>query len=69
MLFIFIRKALCKQCWKKASGGFPEKLFITFQTLDRLVVDVRDVQNCRQEATIFSLLPRKLAFEPLLYTA
>jgi len=33
----------------KQGGRFPENLFITFQTLDRLVVDVRDVQNCRQE--------------------
>jgi len=33
----------------KQGGRFPEKFFITFQTLDRLVVDVRDVQNCRQE--------------------
>ena len=33
----------------KQGGRFPEKLFISFQTLDRLVVDVKDVQNCRQE--------------------
>jgi len=33
----------------KQGGRFPEKLFITFQTLDRLVVDVRDAQNCCQK--------------------
>jgi len=49
MLFIFSRNGLCKQRWNKTRGRFPEKLFISFQTLDRLVVDVRDVQNCQKE--------------------
>jgi len=33
----------------KQGERFLEKRFFTSQTLDRLVVDVMDVQNCRQE--------------------
>jgi len=43
----------------KQVGRFLEKRFITFQTLDRLVVDVRDVQNCRQEDDFASSIARR----------
>jgi len=48
----------------KQGGRFPEKLFITFQTLDRLVADVRDVQIVARR----TILPRVLPSEPLLYS-
>jgi len=52
----------------KQVGRFPEKLFITFQTLDRLMVDVRDVQNCRQEDDPAILQSSKPGFLQIVFS-
>jgi len=44
----FQPKSLVQAMLEKIKGGIS-KLLITFQTLDRLVVDAREVQNCRPE--------------------
>ena len=48
MLFIFGRNALGRQRWDEIAGAVTGEAFFYFQTLI-LVLDVSDVQNCRQE--------------------